>query len=207
VYDATAGAYAESIGTRLNPAFEGPIDRALLGAFAEMVSGADRPVADLGCGPGRVAAFLADHEVATIGLDLSEAMARIGRDAHPAIPFGAADLAHLPLAEGTLAGAVCWYSIIHTPADHLAELFVEVARTLTAGAPLLVAFQTGDDERIDREDAHGSGQTLTNHRHHVDTVVRSLSTTGFRIHSQTVRRPISTGEPTSQAFLVALAGI
>lgn len=207
VYDATAGAYAEAIGTRLNPAFEGPIDRALLGAFAEMVRGSVGPVGDLGCGPGRVAAFLADRDVATLGLDLSESMVRIGSDAHDGIPFGAADLAHLPLADGVLAGAVCWYSVIHTPADELADVFGEVARTLRTSAPLLVAFQTGEDERIERPDAHGSGHRLTNHRHHVDTVARALSTAGFHLHSRTVREPAASGEPTPQAFLLAHAGV
>lgn len=206
VYDATASTYLEAIGTRLNPTFEGPIDRALLGAFAEMVRGADRPVADLGCGPGRVAAFLTDRELTTLGLDLSESMLRIGREAHPAIPFGAADLAHLPLADGALAGAVCWYSIIHTAAGGLVDVFVEVARTLEPSAPLLVAFQTGADERFERPDAFGSGHPLTSYRHHVDTVTRALSTAGFHVDSQTVRQPMPTGEPTPQAFVVALAG-
>lgn len=206
VYDATAATYVGAIGTRLNPTFEGPIDRALLGAFAEMVRGADRPVADLGCGPGRVAAFIADHELTTLGLDLSESMLRIGRQAHPAIPFGAADLRHLPLSDGALAGAVCWYSVIHTPAVDLADVFVEVGRTLQPSAPLLVAFQTGEDERVERPDAFGSGHPLTSHRHHVGTVTRALSTAGFHVDSQTVRQPMPTGEPTRQAFVVALAG-
>lgn len=202
MYDATAGAYAAAIGTELNPDFEGPIDRALLGAFVELV-GDGAPVADLGCGPGRVAAFLAGRQVRAIGLDLSESMVQLAQRAHPAVPFGAGDLAHLPLADGTLAGAICWYSIIHTPADRLPGTFVEVARTMVPGAPLLVAFQTDDDQRIDREDAHGSGLPLTSFRHHVDTVAVALRDAGLEVVSSTVRQPMSTGEPTAQAFLLA----
>ena len=74
VYDATAGAYVEAIGTRLDPAFEGPIERSLLLGFLELASRSDRPVADLGCGPGRVAAFLAERGVGTLGLDLALSM-------------------------------------------------------------------------------------------------------------------------------------
>lgn len=205
VYEATAGAYAAAIGTTLNPDFEGPADRAQLDAFAELVRGATRPVADLGCGPGRVARFLADQHVATVGLDLSESMVRIARAAHPDLAFGAGELACLPLGDRSLAGAVCWYSIIHTPVAGLASVFVEVRRTLAAGAPLLVAFQAGDGERLDRDDAHGSGRTLTNHRHHVDTVADVLDAAGFDRRRTTVRPPMSSGEPTPQAFLLATA--
>lgn len=204
MYDATAAAYAEAIGTELNPDFEGPVDRALLAAFVELAAAAGTgPVADLGCGPGRVASFLARHGLATIGLDLSPAMAGTAAAAHPHIPFGAADLRRLPLADGVLAGAVCWYSIIHTPAADLAALFAEVVRPMVAGSPLLVAFQTGDDERVHREDAHGSGHPLTSHRHHVDTVTQALVDAGAEVRSTTVRQPMSTGEPTPQAFVLA----
>jgi hypothetical protein len=42
-----------------------PLDRALFAAFAEWVRAAgNRPVADVGCGPGRVTVFLKD-----LGLD------------------------------------------------------------------------------------------------------------------------------------------
>jgi hypothetical protein len=41
------------------PAELGPLSRAMPAAFAELVRGADRgPVADLGCGPGQVTAYL-----------------------------------------------------------------------------------------------------------------------------------------------------
>lgn len=203
VYDATAAAYVEAIGTTLNPDFEGPVDRALLAAFAELASLRTGPVADLGCGPGRVTSFLAGCGLTTIGLDLSPAMAGTAAGAHPHIPFGVADLQRLPIADGVLAGAVCWYSIIHTPAGDLATLLAEVVRALAVGSPLLVAFQTGDDEQVHREDAHGSGHPLISHRHHVDTVAQALVDVGVEVRSTTVRQPMPTGEPTPQAFVLA----
>jgi hypothetical protein len=47
-YDASAETYAQSAGTELSAAFEGPVDRALLAAFVELVAGTAGPVADLG---------------------------------------------------------------------------------------------------------------------------------------------------------------
>lgn len=56
-YDTVAADYAERFGNELDTNVLG---RALLGAFAEQVRAADLgPVADLGCGQGRVTAYLA----------------------------------------------------------------------------------------------------------------------------------------------------
>ena len=66
VYDALAQTYVGFVGTELSSATEGPIDRSLLTAFVELVKRQDvTRVADVGCGPGRVAAFLANS-----GLDV-----------------------------------------------------------------------------------------------------------------------------------------
>lgn len=205
VYDASAGAYVGAIGTELNPAFEGPIERALLRSFVELVGAATRPVADLGCGPGRVAAFLARSGVAAVGLDLSPGMVAAGRDAHGDLPLGAADLRRLPLLDQSLDGAVCWYSVIHTPAGDLRALFAEVGRTLTTGAPLLVAFQTADDAEVVRPDAHGSGHTLRSHRHRPETVSDALTEAGFDVCSTTVREPMLPSESDRQAFVLSFA--
>lgn len=205
MYDATADAYAAAIGTELNPAFEAPVDRALLGAFAELAGATPGPVADLGCGPGRVAAFLHQRGLQTVAVDLSPAMLAVGRAAHPSLGLAAGDLHRLPLADASLSAAVCWYSIIHTPGEHLPGLFDEVGRTLAPGAPLLVAFQTADDEQVDRADAHGSGHPLTSHRHHVATVERALAAAGFSGCSTTVRQPVFEHEATAQAFVLARA--
>jgi SAM-dependent methyltransferase len=83
VYDARAEAYVQLVGTALTPAFDAPIDRAVLAAFVEyLTEGTAGPVADVGCGPGRVAAFLAANGLEVLGFDVSEAMLAVARDAH-----------------------------------------------------------------------------------------------------------------------------
>ena len=67
-YDAVATSYAAGIGDELR---HKPLDRALLNMIGELA--ADGIALDLGCGPGQVAAHLAER-CTVIGLDLSEAM-------------------------------------------------------------------------------------------------------------------------------------
>ena len=118
------------------------IDRVLC-AFARLAASAGAgPVADLGCGPGRVAAFLARAQLDVIGIDISAALLAIARVAHPDIPFEQARLDDLPLADDVLVGAVCWYSTIYTPSDLLDDVLAEVARVVSPGGPVLLAFSS-----------------------------------------------------------------
>ena len=49
-----------------------PLDRAVLDVVVELAAGG--PIADIGCGPGHVAAHLADRGAGVVGVDQSEAM-------------------------------------------------------------------------------------------------------------------------------------
>lgn len=203
-YNDTAHVYAQLVGTEISSDIEGPIDRALLRAFVELVGNADgKVVADIGCGPGRVAAFLAANELDVIGVDASRAMIDIARVAHPALRFEEGLLTDLPMPTGSLAGAVCWYSIIHTPPEHLAAVGTELRRVLATGAHLLVAFQAGGGERVHRSEVHGRPVDLTSYRHDPDEVYRGLSCAGFQVRARMVRAPESAFESCPQAFIVA----
>jgi 2-polyprenyl-3-methyl-5-hydroxy-6-metoxy-1,4-benzoquinol methylase len=87
VYDASVERYVGFVGVEISAATEGPIDRALLTAFVELVSAIPGRVADIGCGPGRVAAHLARSGLDTIGIDVSSAMLAEARRAHPDTTF------------------------------------------------------------------------------------------------------------------------
>ncbi len=207
VFDATAADYVAFVGTELSDGTEDAVDRSALAAFVELASapGAPRPVADLGCGPGRVAAFLARQGVGSIGIDVSPELVRLGRDAHPGIPFAVAPIASLPLVDGSLDGAVCWYSIIYTPPAHLGGAFREIHRVVSPGGPLLLAFQAGPARPVRRDDAFGSGHPLTSHRHDPALVCAALEGSGFTIRTSTVRPATREHEVTPQAFVLAVA--
>jgi len=139
-YDAVAEDYAREIAGELRGK---PLDRAVLDAFAETVS--DGPVADLGCGPGHVAAYLRGRGLPVVGLDLSPAMGAVaGRDA--GLPAVAGDLAALPIRSAALAGAVCLYTVIHLDRERRQAAYRELARVLRPGGRALVSFHVEDAE-------------------------------------------------------------
>jgi SAM-dependent methyltransferase len=138
---------AEFYADRLAGALEDmPIERAVLSLFCELTLAAQLGggVGDVGCGTGRLAPYLAAKGLSPRGVDLSPEMVRVARRDHPDFAFDVADLRSLPFEDASLAGVVCWYSLIFlAPADR-AVAFNELARVVKPGGYLVTAFKAGD---------------------------------------------------------------
>jgi SAM-dependent methyltransferase len=138
---------AELYAVRLPDALDRmPLERALLGLFCDLTLAADlgRSVGDVGCGTGRLEPYLAGRGLAPRGFDLSPGMIQVARRDHPGFDFDVADLRELPVEDASLAGVVCWYSLMYlAPADRPAA-FSELARVVKPGGYLVTAFKAGD---------------------------------------------------------------
>ncbi|MFV0132012.1 class I SAM-dependent methyltransferase [Streptomyces sp. HMX87] len=141
-YDAAAATYAELFRDSLR---DSPLDRAILGAFAEVVrASGDGQVADLGCGPGHITAHLNELGLTAFGVDASPAMIESARQANPSLRFEVGSMAALNLADGVLDGVLSRWSIIHTPPQELPVILAEFHRVLAPGGHLLVGFSASD---------------------------------------------------------------
>jgi SAM-dependent methyltransferase len=202
-YDALAAGYAEWIRDELAAR---PLDRAVLAAFAELVCSAGLgPVADIGCGPGRVTAHLDSLGLSVTGIDLSPGMIDEARRTYPELRFEIGSLLGLDLADGVLGGIVAWYSIIHVPDESLPQVFAEFRRLLAPGGYALLAFQVGD-ELVHRTEAIGQAISLDFHRRQPDQVEEHLARAGLPVCARLVREPDGEGaypERSQQAFLLA----
>ncbi|MEU7037405.1 methyltransferase domain-containing protein [Streptomyces sp. NPDC046237] len=141
-YDAAAPTYASLFRDSLR---DSPLDRAMLGVFAEVVrASGDGPVADLGCGPGHVTAHLDGLGLEAFGVDAAPAMIKLAREACPSLRFDVGSMAALDIADGVLGGVLSRWSIIHTPPQELGPVIAEFHRVLAPGGHLLVGFWASD---------------------------------------------------------------
>jgi uncharacterized protein (DUF952 family)/ubiquinone/menaquinone biosynthesis C-methylase UbiE len=142
-YDRVAEEYAQRINNELE---HKPFDRQLLDAFAAQVR-EQGPVADLGCGPGMVASYLRERGVSVFGIDLSPRMVRCAGAMHPDVEFRTGDFTQLDAADGTWAGIVALYSLVHLAHDQVQPTLREFYRVLQPGGLLLLAFHIGKEVR------------------------------------------------------------
>lgn len=201
VYDHSASLYVEHLGTELSERFETSGDQSKLNALADdvLAAGGGR-VLDVGCGPGRATSHLARRGLDVAGIDLSPAMVAAARAAHPTLSFKTGSLTNLGVGDDSLAAAVYWYSIIHTPPEALDAAWTELVRVLRPRGRALIAFQCGQDDKVERTDAFGSSATLTRYHHNAESICASLRA-AFDICDRSERKPELPHETQSQAIV------
>lgn len=162
--------------------------RSALDAFVHQAQEeAKGTIADVGCGPGHVTAYLAGLGADIFGVDNSPALLDIARKNHPGLRFELGQLASLPVEEGSLGAVVAKHSLIHTPADLVSAALEDFARVLAPGGLLFVSF-FGAAERA----THGRSfdhAVTTAYELDVDVVAELLTAAGFVEELRIVRQP------------------
>ena len=144
-HDVLAELYAARLADALDRM---PAERAVLGLFCDLTLAADlgTSVGDIGCGTGRLEPYLAAKGLSPRGIDLSPEMIRVARRDYPGFEFDVADLRDLPFEDASLAGAVCWYSLMYLAPSARPAAFSELARVVKPGGYLVTAFKAGDSQ-------------------------------------------------------------
>ena len=186
-YDTVAVPYAD----RVRKLFDAePHQRAALAVFADLVRTAGGgPVADVGCGPGHVTAYLRELGLDAFGLDLSPAMVDLARREHPGLRFLVGSMTALPLAEDSVTGLLALFSLIHLPDDVVPPVLAAFRRVLRGGGPLVLGFHVGDEAVLKTQGYGGHPMRVHVHRRRPERMRSWLRAAGFTVEAETVVRP------------------
>jgi ubiquinone/menaquinone biosynthesis C-methylase UbiE len=186
-YDTVAVSYADL----LRDALAGePFQRGILALFGELVRAqGDGPVADVGCGPGRITGYLHTAGLDAFGIDLSPAMIDIARRDHPGLRFEVGSMTGLELPDGYLTGLLAWFSLIHVPDDEVPAVLAEFFRVMRPGGALLVGFHAGEGSNLKTEGYGGYAMNVYVHRRSPARVAAWLEAAGFTVEAEMLHRP------------------
>ena len=166
-YSLIAGQYIDSLGSADQVH---PDDLALI---VRHLGRAPGPVLDLGCGPGHLTGFLRSVHEDVTGIDLVPEFIAHARAAHPAARFEVGSLTDLGRPDGSVAGALAWYSLVHVDPEQVGEVLAGVRRVIGRGGVLVVGFFDAD---VLEPFEHA---VVTAHRWPVDEFSSQLVDAGF----------------------------
>jgi ubiquinone/menaquinone biosynthesis C-methylase UbiE len=186
-YDTVASSYADL----LRDALAGePFQRGILALFTELArSAGDGPVADVGCGPGRITGHLHRAGLDAFGIDLSPAMIDVARRDHPGLRFEVGSMTALDLADGSLTGLLTWFSLIHIPDEDMPTVTAEFFRVLRPGGVLMAGFHAGDGRNHKTQGYGGHEMNVHVYRRPPARVAGWLERAGFTVEAQMLHQP------------------
>lgn len=109
------------------------------------------PTADIGCGSGRDAAWLAEQGFQVYGFDASPELLAQARQSHPGLPFMPAALPALEgIPEASFQNVLCETVVMHLPPDQLIPAVQRLLAILRPGGTLYLSWRvaavTGRDK-------------------------------------------------------------
>ncbi len=105
----------------------------------------------------------------------------------------------LPFCDGSLAGVVAFYSIIHIGPNDLPRVFSEMHRVLRPGGSALVSCHGGGGD-LCAEGWFGTDRSFHCHLYAPEVIDREMRQAGFSIRELHVRKPCAQEHPTIRVY-------
>jgi SAM-dependent methyltransferase len=198
-YDVVADAYAEHYGDELS---HKPFDTWLLDRIAAEATG---PVADVGTGPGQIAARLASRGADVTGIDSSPGMIAEAKVRYPGITFETGDFRRLlrPRTASGWSAITAWYALVHLAESELPAAISALGATLAHGGILGIATHMGPETRH-VTDLLGHIVDVDFVLHDPDVVLAAVTAAGLEVSEWYVRSSIPEVESeTSRLYVLA----
>ncbi len=193
-YDTTAAKYEERFLDELRGK---PRDRELLAAFAKSVGD---PVAEIGCGPGQIGAFVRQWGRRVVGVDLSEQMVKLASVRLDGAVV--ADMRSLPIGTDCLGGLLAFYSVIHLRRAELGPVLREFHRVLRPGGRVLLSAHEGNEEVV-RDEFLGEPVPFAATLFELDELVGACRSAGLEVTLSERRPPYENEGATTRLFVEA----
>lgn len=197
-YDIASAEYTRKF---INELDHKPFDRELLKRFAGL-TGAGRPVLDVGCGPGHTTAYLNSLGLMATGIDLSPKMVEHAAESFPQSCFEVGDFFGLSRTSSSIAGILAFYCIVHLTPDQLVPAFTEMFRVLRADGVLLLSFHVGS-EVIHAEHFLNTNAVLDFTFFQPFQIETALTVVGFAPIDVTIREPYESEHPSKRCYVMA----
>lgn len=197
-YDRVARTYAERFDRELD---HKPFDRRMLDELAASVRGRGM-VCDLGCGPGHIARYLCARGADAFGVDLSPGMIEMARALGPSLRFEVGDMRALDLADGSVAGVVAFYSLIHLQRTEVPRAAAEIARVMQPGGLLLASVHGGEGE-LHADEFLGAPVSFDATLYQPDELAGFFRDAGLRIDEVVTRPPYEMEYPSTRIYVRA----
>ena len=156
-------------------------------------------VLDVGCGPGHLTAHLRSLGVDAIGIDLVPEFIEHARATHPEGRYELGSMDRLPVPDGSLAGILAWYSLIHLPPDDLDGALAELRRAIGPAGTLVAGFFDGDDVEAFEH------KVVTAYFWPIDELSARLRRAGFTVVERQQRPGAGEAGPRPHAAIAAIA--
>ncbi len=119
-----------------------PDDLDLINRHLSIQSGT---VLDVGCGPGHLTELLRALGVNAMGIDIVPEFINHARSTFPEGRYELGSMQQLPTSNGSIAGILAWYSLIHFAPMDIDSVLTELRRVMTAGGALVIGFFNGEN--------------------------------------------------------------